>query len=48
MCEDPVWDEYMSTGIDPTGGRLGEDIDLENGECLDEQGRDIYDDKDII
>lgn len=29
MHEDPAWDEYMSTGIDPTGGKLGPDFNTE-------------------
>lgn len=30
MHSDPAWDEYMSTGIDPTGGDLGADFNPEN------------------
>ena len=30
------WDEYMCTGIDPTGGCLGPDFDPETGRYLDE------------
>lgn len=26
---DDAWDEYLSTGIDPTGGNLGDDEDDE-------------------
>lgn len=26
-----AWDEYMETGIDPTGGDLGPDFDIETG-----------------
>ena len=33
---DPVWEEYLSTGIDPTGGELGPDFDPETGEPLEE------------
>lgn len=36
MCSDPTdpaWEEYMSTGIDPTGGELGPDFDPGTG-CL--------------
>lgn len=33
---DPAWDEYLSTGIDPTGGALGPDFDPETGEPLEE------------
>lgn len=29
MHEDPAWDEYMSTGIDPTGGTVGPDFNTE-------------------
>lgn len=36
MYSDPAWDEYMSTGIDPTGGDLGPDFDPETGEYLDD------------
>lgn len=32
---DEAWEEYMSTGIDPTGGELGLDFDPETGEPLD-------------
>lgn len=34
---DPAWEEYLSTGIDPTGGELGPDFDPETGEPLDEE-----------
>lgn len=34
---DPAWDEYMSTGIDPTGGNLEPDFDPETEECHDDQ-----------
>lgn len=33
---DPAWDEYLSTGIDPTGGELGPDFDPDTGEPLEE------------
>ena len=36
MHSDPSWDEYLSTGIDPTGGALGPNFDPETGEYLDE------------
>ena len=39
MCSgpnDPAWEEYMSTGIDPTGGELGPDFDPETGRLLSE------------
>ena len=42
MYGDPAWDEYMSTGIDPTGGDLGPDFDPETGEYLDEQEQEVY------
>lgn len=30
MYEDPAWDEYLSTGVDPTGGELDvEDVEEE-------------------
>lgn len=32
---DAAWEEYLSTGIDPTGGELGPDFDPETGEPLD-------------
>lgn len=35
--EDQAWQEYMSTGIDPTGGELGPDFDPETGEPLDNE-----------
>ena len=28
---DPAWEEYLSTGIDPTGGELGPTFALSNG-----------------
>lgn len=39
MCQgpsDPAWEEYLSTGIDPTGGELGPDFDPETGRLLSE------------
>lgn len=42
MYGDPAWDEYMSTGIDPTGGDLGPDFDPETGEYLDEENQEAY------
>lgn len=33
---DAAWEEYMSTGIDPTGGELGPDFDPETGRLLSE------------
>ena len=33
---DPAWEEYLSTGIDPTGGELGPYFDPETGEPLEE------------
>jgi hypothetical protein len=32
---DAAWEEYLSTGIDPTGGELGPDFDPETGEPLE-------------
>lgn len=37
---DPAWDEYLSTGIDPTGGELGPDFDPKTGEPLEEEETD--------
>ena len=37
---DPVYDEYLSTGIDPTGGKLGPDFDPETGDPLEEDESD--------
>ena len=39
---DSAWEEYMSTGIDPTGGELGPDYDPETGEPIEDEinGRD--------
>lgn len=34
--EDAAWEEYLSTGIDPTGGELGPDFDPETGRVFDE------------
>ena len=33
---DAAWEEYLSTGIDPTGGELGPDFDPETGKELPE------------
>ena len=33
---DAAWEEYLSTGIDPTGGELGPDFDPETGEPLED------------
>lgn len=33
--EDAAWEEYLSTGIDPTGGELGPDFDPETGRVYD-------------
>ena len=35
MYEDPAWDEYLSTGEDPTGGEL-EDADEQQDRCCDD------------
>ncbi len=35
MSTDPAYEEYLSTGIDPTGGELGPDFDPETGEEID-------------
>ena len=40
MHDDPAWEEYLSTGIDPTGGELGLDFDPETGEPIDESIED--------
>jgi len=37
---DPAWEEYLSTGIDPTGGELVPDFDPETGEPLDDEQDD--------
>ena len=34
---DISWDYYMCTGIDPTGGALGPDFDVETGAYLDDE-----------
>ena len=34
---DISWDYYMCTGIDPTGGALGPDFDVETGEYFDDE-----------
>ena len=36
MATDPAYEEYLSTGIDPTGGDLGPDFDAETGEEIDD------------
>ena len=33
---DQAWEEYLSTGIHPTGGELGPAFDPETGEPLEE------------
>ena len=30
VYNDPAWDEYLSTGIDPTGGELDPDYESES------------------
>lgn len=40
MYTDQAWDEYLSTGTDPTGGSLGPDFDPETGEYLDDDDAD--------
>lgn len=37
---DPVWEEYLTTGIDPTGGELGPDFNPETGESLENEEED--------
>ena len=37
---DPAWEEYMTTGIDPTGGDLGSDFDPATGLPLDDYQED--------
>lgn len=34
---DPAWAEYLSTGIDPTGGELGPAFDPETGDSLEDE-----------
>lgn len=41
MSNDPLWDEYLSTGIDPTGGSLGPDFDPETGQLLEDIPEDL-------
>ncbi len=36
MNIDPAYEEYLSTGIDPTGGELGPDIDPDSGEPIED------------
>lgn len=36
IARDEAWEEYMSTGIDPTGGELGPDFDPASGRFLSE------------
>ena len=43
-CQDSAWEEYLSTGIDPTGGELGPDFDPETGIVYDEDAS--YEDED--
>ena len=44
---DQAYDEYFTTGNDPTGGEIGPDFNPETGEYLDEEGTEeplgIYD-----
>ena len=37
---DPAYEEYLSTGIDPTGGELGPDFDPETGEPIEDDETD--------
>lgn len=37
---DPAWEEYLSTGKDPTGGELEPDFDPETDEPLEEDETD--------
>jgi len=40
MSQDPTdlaYDEYFSTGIDPTGGDIGPDFDPVTGEFFDDE-----------
>ena len=37
IARDEAWEEYMSTGIDPTGGELGPDFDPETSRLLTEE-----------
>lgn len=36
MYTDPAYEEYLSTGIDPTGGELGPGFDPNTGEPIDD------------
>ena len=36
MKIDPAYEEYLSTGIDPTGGELGPDFNLDSGEPIED------------
>ncbi len=33
---DPAWEEYLTTGIDPTGGELGPDFEPETGAPIED------------
>ena len=35
--EDPAYEEYLSTGIDPTGGELGPDFDPNTGKPIEDE-----------
>ena len=48
MHDDPAWEEYLSTGIDPTGGELGPDFDPETGAPLDESPEDDVESPDDV
>ena len=37
---DESWDYYLSTGVDPTGGRLGPDFDPDTGEYIDDEAEE--------
>lgn len=45
MYDDPACDEYLYTGVDPTGGGLGPDFNPETGQFLNPMDEEnLYDD----
>lgn len=43
MVSDASWDEYLATGIDPTGGRIRPDFDPDTGEYYEDEKSEDFD-----
>lgn len=46
MYDDPACDEYLYTGVDPTGGGLGPDFNPETGQFLNFNDDEILENDD--